>query len=132
MHVDDLEFVIINDKKFLRSVVGDGNDRGTYHYYYSIDPNTNSIKQIGEPVKASVKPTVIGRNETLTVELGDFENSNNTITVHDAAGKTVYQTTVPAGQQTVQINASALSQGLNVVSVKGKKGRGESCKVIVK
>lgn len=130
MRLSDLEIVTINEKNFLRAVVD--SDDGVYHYYYSINSNSSSIKQIGEPVKANVHPSLVGRNETLTIELSGNESNNRVVTVHDADGRTVYRTTVPAGQNTLQINSSELSQGLNVISVTGKNGNVKSSKIIVK
>ena len=77
-------------------------------------------------------PSLVGRNETLTIELSGNESNNRVVTVHDAGGRTVYRTTVPAGQKTLQINSSELSQGLNVVYVTGKNGSGIGGKIIVK
>lgn len=132
MYVSHLDIVTVNEKRYLRAVVITKSDYTTYHYYYSINPNASSIKQIGEPVKASVHPSLVGRNETLTIELSGNESNNRVVTVHDAAGRTVYRTTVPAGQKTLQINSSELSQGLNVVYVTGKNGSGIGGKIIVK
>lgn len=130
MRLSDLEIVTVNEKNFLRAIVD--TDDGVYHYYYSIDPSTSSIKQVGEPVKTNVHPSLVGRNETLTVELGGNENGSRVVTVHDASGRMVYSATVPAGQETLQINSSELGQGLNILSVTGKKGNVKSCKIIVK
>lgn len=131
MYISDFEIVTVNEKNFLR-VIMETSDYTTYHYYYSIDPNTSSIKQVGEPVKANVHPSLVGRNETLTVELGGNESGSRVVTVYDASGRTVYSTTVPAGQKTLQINSSELGQGLNVLSVTGKNGNVKGCKIIVK
>lgn len=132
LYLSHLEIVTINEKRLLRAVVNNKSDYSTYHYYYSINPNASSIKQIGEPVKANVHPSLVGRNETLTIELSGNESNNRVVTVHDAGGRTVYRTTVPAGQKTLQINSSELSQGLNVVYVTGKNGSGIGGKIIVK
>lgn len=130
MRLSDLEIVTVNEKNFLRAVVD--SDDGVYHYYYNFNPSTSSIKQVGEPVKANVHPSLVGRNETLTVELGGNESGSRVVTVYDASGRTVYSTTVPAGQKTLQINSSELGQGLNVLSVTGKNGNVKGCKIIVK
>lgn len=132
MYIADVEIVTVNEKNFLRVIVETTSDYTTYHYYYSIDPSTSSIKQVGEPVKANVHPSLVGRNETLTVELGGNESNSRVVTVHDASGRMVYSATVPAGQKTLQINSSDLSQGLNVLSVTGKNGNVKGCKIIVK
>lgn len=132
LYLSHLEIVTINEKRLLRAVVNNKSDYSTYHYYYSINSNSSSIKQIGEPVKANVHPSLVGRNETLTIKLSGNESNNRVVTVHDAGGRTVYRTTVPAGQNTLQINSSELSQGLNVISVTGKNGNVKSSKIIVK
>ena len=117
----------INEKLYIRCYVDD------YLLLYPINrSSTSGIKPLGEPVKLKANPTLVGRGEHITLELGGSGRGEKQVSVHDAAGRTVYSTTVPAGQSSTQINASELSQGLNVISVKGQTGRSKSCKVIVK
>ena len=78
----------------------------------------------------NVSPRVAERNEDITVEAEG--TGIREVVVTDAAGRIVYSTKVAAGQQTVKINSSILSSGLNVVSVKANDGKNENCKVIVK
>ena len=79
----------------------------------------------------NVRPRVADRGESFTVDLGKGDNAARTVTVTNAAGQTVWQQTVPAGQQQVNISAARLGKGINVVNVSGGKQK-ESCKVIVK
>lgn len=126
--------ITINDKRYLRFDVhelSNGISGASYNIFYKIDRNASSIRQMGAPIKTKVYPTVADRNETITVEVGG-NAADREVFVHNAAGQTVFRQTVPAGQNTVQVNAAMLSRGLNVVSVKSGKGGSEACKVIVK
>ncbi len=125
-------FLTINGKGFLKVTMHNINDGCLYDYFYAKDPNVNGVKQVGAPVKTRVSPSVVGRNENLTVELSNNESRNSLVTVHDASGRSVYRAIVPSGQKTLQINSASLNQGLNVVSVTDGKRNGESSKVIVK
>lgn len=131
---DYTNLITINDKRYLQFRVfefSNGSYGASYNIFYKIDRNASSIRQMGAPIKTKVYPTVADRNETITVEVGG-NAADREVFVHNAAGQTVFRQTVPAGQNTVQINAAMLSRGLNVVSVKSGKGGSEACKVIVK
>lgn len=122
----EFHLVELNEKKYLCANM-DG-----YNYYYKIDSQSSSIKQVGSPVKASVKPTIAGRNETITVELADDAPSVESVTVTDSSGRIVYRTQIAAGQKRASIDASRLSNGLNVVSINEKNKKSTNCKVFVK
>lgn len=122
----------INDNTYLCCNGYDEENNSECYIFYSITPGSTGIQQIGEPIKARVHPTVAGRNETITVELDGNGNGEKEIFVNNAAGQTVYKSNIPAGQKSVQINASSLSSGLNVVSVKSNNRKVESNKVIIK
>ena len=121
----------INGKYYLYLYVG-GEGDDYYTYFYRINRETSSIQQVGAPIKGmSVSPRTQGRGGSFTVELDGESNAEREVFVTDAAGRTVWRQTVPAGLKTVRISASRLGRGLNVVTVRGGK-QGESCKVIVK
>lgn len=136
--LEEINLYSINDEKYIccstRSLNRNTDD--SYDYYsifYTITPGSGTaIKQVGEPMKTKVRPTIADRNETITVELDGNGNGEKEIFVSNAAGQTVYKTKVAAGQKTVKINASGLSRGMNVISVKGSKGKADNNKVFVK
>ena len=131
MEAEEIDIVRVNNRYFIRCDVSSNSYSG--YYFYPINrSSTSGIKPLGEPVKLKVNPTLVGRGEHITLELGGSGRGEKQVSVHDAAGRTVYSMTVPTGQSSTQINASELSQGLNVISVKSEKGRSKSCKVIVK
>lgn len=100
--------------------------------FYKIDKGTSSVKQVGNPVKVRVNPTIARRSEPITVQLdGDFANAHS-VNVVDTSGRTVYRTNIAAGQSAVSIDSSRLSQGLNIVTIQGENGTNESCKIYVK
>lgn len=116
----------LNDKTYLCA------NTTQYTYYYKIDPTSSSIKQVGRAKKAHVSPTVANRYEDITVELEEDGTSAHKVSVVDAAGRTVYNANVPAGQRSVKINASRLSNGMNIISVKNGNSKPNNCKVYVK
>lgn len=125
----------INDEQYLLCHASKKEDyRDSYSIFYTIGNNGGStqIQQVGEPMRTRVHPTVAGRNETITVELDGNGNGEKEIFVSNAAGQTVYKSKVAAGQKQVLINASGLSRGMNIISVRGGKGKTNSNKVIVK
>jgi len=122
----DFALVVLNGKTYLCA------DGFGYQYYYRIDPTSSSIKQVGRAKKAHVSPTVANRYEDITVELEEDGTSAHKVSVVDAAGRTVYNANVPAGQRSVKINASRLSNGMNIISVKNGNSKPNNCKVYVK
>lgn len=105
---------------------------GERYALYIINPGTTEIQKVGTPIKMSISPRVVDRNESINVRLSEADNAAREIAVRNAAGQTVHKTTIPAGQTGIQINSSQLSNGLNVISVKDGKNRQENCKVMVR
>lgn len=102
-----------------------------YMEFYAIDSTTSSIKKVGTPIKARVHPTVTRPSQQITVET-TVSKKPRTVVVSNAAGQTVWKHTIAAGQTSVQVDASRLSPGVNIVNVSGDKENASSCKVIVK
>lgn len=110
------------------------NEEGKREYYtqiYSINPSTTSIQKVDIPQGLAVRPSLADRNATIRVETPAAQ-SDRRIIVTNAAGQTVWDTTIQAGQTNVQIDARHLSRGVNVVNVEGDSKQNNSCKVIVK
>lgn len=101
------------------------------HYLYRVTPTSTGVNSLKAVMTVNVRPRVADRGGSFTVDLGKGDNAARTVTVTNAAGQTVWQQTVPAGQQQVNISAARLGKGINVVNVSGGKQK-ESCKVIVK
>lgn len=100
-------------------------------YIYAINPSTTSIQKVDIPQGLAVRPSLADRNATIRVETPAAQ-SDRRIIVTNAAGQTVWDTTIQAGQTNVQIDARHLSRGVNVVNVEGDSKQNNSCKVIVK
>lgn len=101
-------------------------------YFYRVNKNTTGVNSAQAPLQlVKVMPRVAGPGEFFTVELDGAGTTEHNVTVTDAAGRTVWRKTVPAGQTSVNVSASRLGKGVNVVTVNGADGK-ESCKVIVK
>lgn len=133
---ESLEIIKINGKYYLcvdaYSKTTQDDDYSQYLFFYRINRETSSVQKVGAPIKGmSVRPRMQDRGGSFTVELDGDSNVERNVVVVNSAGQTVWEKKVPAGQKTVNISASRLSQGLNVVTVRGGK-QPESCKVIVK
>lgn len=105
--------------------------RGDSCLVYSIGQGVNAIRQVGALHRISVRPSLAERNAPITVETPAAQRDRR-LTVTNAAGQTVWQQTIPAGQGSVQIDGRRLSRGLNIVNVEGDGKQDNSCKVIVK
>lgn len=116
----------INDKRYIGVEVDDE------LIFYPIITNSSGIKALGTPTKIKVSPRIADKSESFTIELDETEsNINRDIVVVNSAGQTVWKQNVPAGQNKVNISASNLNKGVNIIRVNGTK-KPESCKVIVK
>lgn len=103
--------------------------------FYSINNDGGSsgiIHKVGSPIKVSVRPTIVNRNEPISVALDGDNAESSRVTVNDASGRTVYRTTIPAGQKQTNIDTSKFGNGLNVVTVQRNGSKVDSHKVIVK
>ena len=97
---------------------------------YSIDSQTNAVRQVAMETGMRVNPTIAHRSDMITVSLEGDSKKVRKVRVVNAAGKTVKVVNVPAGQRSIQLNANELSSGLNVVNVEGESAN--TCKVIVR
>lgn len=105
--------------------------RKYFTYIYAINPSTTSIQKVDIPQGLAVRPSLADRSTTISVETPAAQSDRRVI-VTNAAGQTVWDTTIQAGQTNVQIDARHLSRGVNVVNVEGDSKHNNSCKVIVK
>lgn len=100
----------------------------TYHLY--LVKQGQGIAKVDTPLPMSVFPTMLSREQYITVELGEDNNARE-ITVVNSLGQEVKRIPVGKGQRTITIPARDLSRGLNVLNTRTSKGQG-SCKVIVR
>lgn len=97
---------------------------------YSIDSQTNSVRQLSMEEGMKVSPTMPRRSEMITITLEGNSDQSRQVNIVNATGKTVKRIVVPAGQRSIQVNANELSTGLNIVNVSGQKT--QACKIIVR
>lgn len=124
----DLCLTLIGDKRYLTIETKD-DDYNYWGYYYEISA-TSGLREVNEPVKIKVSPTIINQSESIKVKVSELRD-NTTITVTDIQGRILYA--LAADQSgTYQIPGSVMSKGVNIVTVStvGKPGR--SSKVIVR
>lgn len=134
MAPDDAKIFKMNGNYYVGFFTSYDNEEGKREYYtqiYSINPSTTSIQKVDVPQGLAVRPSLADRSTTISVETPAAQSDRRVI-VTNAAGQTVWDTTIQAGQTNVQIDARHLSRGVNVVNVEGNSKQNNSCKVIVK
>lgn len=99
--------------------------------FHAINPVSASIERVPSRIKTRVRSSVVSRSEQLTVETEE-SGAPRTLVVTSTAGETMLKQPIAAGQTSVQVDASRLSPGVNIVNVSGDRENATSCKVIVK
>lgn len=128
-----LEGIVKFDNKFYMMIweedlVWNNEDYYSAIHLYLIKQN-QGVAKVESPLPMSVFPTLLNRDQQVTVELGEGNNARE-ITVVNNMGQVVKRIPVENGQRTVTFPANDL-RGLNVLSTRTSKGRG-SCKIIVR
>ena len=98
------------------------------HVYYRIDSSTNSIEQVGEPVRAKMSV----RNEVVAIEFKEPVKEKCELIVSDAAGKQYDKILVEAGSANVNYDTRALAPGIYNFTVVSKGKVVESGKIVVR
>ncbi len=122
--------LIIGGKRYLVTKAWEYEGNGYENTFYLIDPNSTSLQQVGQPLQASVFPTMPRHNDVINVEL-EGNDKPGEIIVANTKGQTVYKQKVAAGERRVQINSRRLSNGLNIITVNNGDEK-QNFKVIVK
>ena len=120
----------IGGKRYLVTEAWEYDGSGYEITFYLIDPNSTSLQQVGQPLTASVFPTMPRNNDVINVEL-EGNDKPGEIVVTNTKGQTVYKQKVAAGERRVQINSRRLSNGLNIITVNNGDEK-QNFKVIVK
>ncbi|MCD8301389.1 MAG: T9SS type A sorting domain-containing protein [Prevotellaceae bacterium] len=128
---------IMDDKVYLavRSAVQNDLWDVTYSWYFYLIDNSaekTNIKYVGKVKGLSAMPTIVERSTPVTVEFGDNTEATHEIIVTSASGQVLQRQKVVAGQNSVSLNTSRWSKGLNIVTTKNSDNETESCKIIVK
>jgi len=132
-----IDIMLINGKKYISvpgSMYPDGNrdykSEVSVRAIYSVDSSNSGIRKVMTTKGLHVSPTIADRSQTITVELEGDSGKSHEVRVVNAAGQTVKQAVIPAGQRSIKLNAAELGQGMNIVNVNGKQGG--NCKIIIK
>ena len=127
-----INIMLINGKKYISfpgSIVSDDQEISV-RAIYSIDSNNSGIRKVMTTKGLRVSPTIADRSQTITVELEGDSSKSHEVRVVNAAGQTVKEAVIPAGQRSISLSASELGHGMNIVNVNGKQGG--NCKIIIK
>ena len=98
---------------------------------YRIDRETSSLQKVKAVEGLNIQPRMPKRHEMVTVEMDEVSSADRELQVVNAAGQTVDRVVVPAGSRQVQLSASHMSPGVNVIKVGGTDASG-NYKIFVK
>lgn len=101
---------------------------------YKINRATQSVQQIGAPVRMSAYPNPVNRNNTVTILLSG-ENAGQTQTelqVTNLQGQVVDRHLVPAGQKQTTIPANNFAPGMNIIRVQQNGQTVGTAKIVAK
>lgn len=116
--------------KYLSCYVCDTATGGRYNILYRIDTQGDSgIQQTGAPRKARVYPTAVTAGDNIRIEA---QGGKASFLIHDTNGNRLYSGSTQDGEAPATVPASALSKGLNIVTVSTPGAEAESTKVIVR
>lgn len=113
-----------------------------YNYYmalttYDCDIVLFPIGKIGNSIKSAslnnglkAYPSVVKRNESIKISLDENASKTKIVRIYNAEGKELYKSTVPAGVMSLEVTASILSPGINIVSAECN-GQKSIAKIIV-
>lgn len=103
-----------------------------YALMYRIDPETNSVKAVSEPIRTKVSPTAPKAGTPVNVELGGAAGQNARVSLIGESGLTVWSKALQPGATTTAIETSHLKKGVYVVVVSDGKSSHESTKIIIR
>lgn len=105
---------------------------GTSTIFYKIDSQTSSVKMVKEtPSSMFISPSVVDKNTTINVSLGDNNDKGSEIVVVSMSGNKVDSANMPSGQKQIQLSAN-MPSGIYCVSRLQQGKVNETKKIIIK
>ena len=106
-----------------------------YSHFFEIKKSANStnIEKVRD-IKGCmrVRPTVADRNEEISITLDDDNNTARELIITSVNGKIVERRNIPAGENTVKVNAAMMRSGMYNFTLQKKGEIVDNSKVIVK
>lgn len=123
-------YLMLNGKRCVVTYTyGRGNDESIL---YEINSESTGLTKVAEQRGAMrVRPSVIGRNSTLTIQLGETDRDGE-LSITNANGQLIRQTKVEKGTDQVELNSGNLPQGLYQVTLRQQGHTKGSHKFIVR
>lgn len=128
-----LQFFKMGETIYL-AVSGGAEDEGDSRpiLVYRIDRESNSLQKVKDMQRLNIMPRMPKRHEMVTVEMDEISNVARKLVVVNAAGQVVDSVIVPAGSKQVQLSASRMSHGLNVIQLKDGTQTSNGYKIMVR
>lgn len=137
----EYSYLAVMDEKHYVVIIGRGSVNNSsqpipmtqhYTFFYQIDPNSATIRQVNMPIKVRVMPTVVPRSTPITVTLDGNDKSTHTVNVTATNGVNTMNIPMLPGNTSATIDTSRLSKGIYVVSVTDGEKTADSCKIVIR
>jgi len=125
---DCMTLILIGGKKYLSCHARAENT--DYTLLYEIGGNNSGITQAAAPMRTRVYPTLVRPDENVCVDIESTAEA--TVNVVNSTGILRHSARIKAGQGTLNIPASKMSAGMNIVTIQSEKQSPQSTKIIVK
>ena len=131
-----LDFFKLNEKRYITiDIMKPGTTEYGYDEFtvvYRLDGDSN-VTRVAITPSTKVSPRAPKQGERVTVSFDESSiGSQKTINVVSLSGRNVYSTKLPAGESSIDIDTSRLSQGMYVVTVSADGKNQEAAKIIVR
>ena len=133
---ESIDFFKLNEKRYIAiDLRKPGTTEYGYDYFtvvYRLDGDSN-VTRVAITPSTKVSPRAPKQGERVTVSFDESSiGSQKTINVVSLSGRNVYSTKLPAGESSIDIDTSRLSQGMYVVTVSADGKNQEAAKIIVR
>lgn len=126
-----MTFIRLGEKRYI-ALDAENADGEWFNIIYRLDSN-NNVSFVTAAPTSKVWPRNPRRGEKVNVTLDSAVVSDGAIVhVVSAAGQTLFNSKIPSGQTSLDINTSGFQQGMYVVTVSGNGITKEAAKIIVR
>ena len=122
----------IDEKIYLEVIHVDYDTYESFSRIYRIDRESSSLQKVKDIQGLNIMPRMPKRHEMVTVEMDEVSDTARKLVVVNAAGQIVDSVIVPAGSKQVQLSASHMSHGLNVIQLKDGAQTSNGYKIFVR
>lgn len=103
-----------------------------YRVVYEVSQEGNSVQMVGQPIKVSVAPTLVGKGVPVKVDLGMTAGERCRVMVTDMSGRIVRTQAVEPGTTGASIATDSFASGIYIVKVSDGNTLREATRIVVR